>query len=164
MSNLGMYKALEKHGMHSVKTQVGDRYVVEEMLKDGYNLGGEQSGHIIFLDHNTTGDGMLTAIQLMYVVKQTGKKLSELAAEVTTYPQKLVNVRVQDKKLALENQAIKDIIKKVEDEMAGEGRVLVRPSGTEDLLRVMAEAPTEEAVNQYVDRIVAVVKSEVGVD
>jgi phosphoglucosamine mutase len=100
----------------------------------------------------------------MYVVKQTGKKLSELAAEVTTYPQKLVNVRVQDKKLALENQAIKDIIKKVEDEMAGEGRVLVRPSGTEDLLRVMAEAPTEEAVNQYVDRIVAVVKSEVGVD
>lgn len=164
MSNLGMYKALEKHGMHSVKTQVGDRYVVEEMLKDGYNLGGEQSGHIIFLDHNTTGDGMLTAIQLMYVVKQTGKKLSELAAEVTTYPQKLVNVRVQDKKLALENQAIKDIIKKVEDKMAGEGRVLVRPSGTEDLLRVMAEAPTEEAVNQYVDRIVAVVKSEVGVD
>lgn len=164
MSNLGLYKALEANDMHSVKTQVGDRYVVEEMLKDGYNLGGEQSGHIVFLDHNTTGDGMLTAIQLMYVVKQTGKKLSELAADVTTYPQKLVNVRVQDKKLALENQAIKDIIEKVENEMNGEGRVLVRPSGTEDLLRIMAEAPTKEAVGQYVDRIVAVVQSEVGVD
>jgi phosphoglucosamine mutase len=164
MSNLGLYKALEAHDMNSVKTQVGDRYVVEEMLKDGYNLGGEQSGHIVFLDHNTTGDGMLTAIQLMYVVKQTGKKLSELAADVTTYPQKLVNVRVQDKKLALENQAIKDVIAKVEDEMNGDGRVLVRPSGTEDLLRIMAEAPTEETVGQYVDRIVAVVKSEVGAD
>ncbi|AEV94872.1 phosphoglucosamine mutase [Pediococcus claussenii] len=162
MSNLGLYKALEANNLTSVKTQVGDRYVVEEMLKSGYNLGGEQSGHIVFLDHNTTGDGMLTAIQLMYVVKQSGKKLSELAEEVHTYPQKLINVKVQDKKMALENQAIKDVIEQVEKEMNGDGRVLVRPSGTEDLLRIMAEAATPEAVDMYVDRIVAVVKSEVG--
>ena len=164
MSNLGLYKAMEANGLHSVKTQVGDRYVVEEMLKNGYNLGGEQSGHVVFLDFNTTGDGMLTALQLLNIMKKTGKKLSELAAEVTTYPQELVNVKVQDKKKALENQAIKDVIAKVEDEMAGEGRVLVRPSGTEDLLRVMAEAKTPELVHQYVMEIVDVVKDQVGVE
>lgn len=164
MSNLGLYKAMEANGLHSVKTQVGDRYVVEEMLKNGYNLGGEQSGHVVFLDFNTTGDGMLTALQLLNIIKKTGKKLSELAAEVTTYPQELVNVKVQDKKKALENQAIKDVIAKVEDEMAGEGRVLVRPSGTEDLLRVMAEAKTPELVHQYVMEIVDVVKDQVGVE
>ena len=101
MSNLGMYKALESHGMKSVKTKVGDRYVVEEMLKNGYNLGGEQSGHIIFLDHNTTGDGMLTALQLLQVVKTSGKSLKELAADVVTYPQELVNITVEDKEAAL---------------------------------------------------------------
>ncbi len=98
MSNLGMYKAMEKNGMTSVQTKVGDRYVVEEMLKDGYNLGGEQSGHIVFLDFNTTGDGMLTSLQLLRVMKETGKKLSELAEEVQDYPQELVNVKVTDKK------------------------------------------------------------------
>ncbi len=164
MSNLGLYKALEAAGLHSKQTQVGDRYVVEEMLKDGYNLGGEQSGHVVFLDFNTTGDGMLTGIQLLHVMKETGKKLSELAAEVTTYPQKLVNVKVQDKKAALNNDKIKAVIKDVEDEMAGDGRVLVRPSGTQDLLRVMAEAKTDELVSAYVDRIVDVVKAEVGVE
>lgn len=164
MSNLGLYKALETAGLHSKQTQVGDRYVVEEMLKDGYNLGGEQSGHVVFLDFNTTGDGMLTGIQLLHVMKETGKKLSELAAEVTTYPQKLVNVKVQDKKAALNNDKIKAVIKDVEDEMAGDGRVLVRPSGTQDLLRVMAEAKTDELVSAYVDRIVDVVKAEVGVE
>lgn len=162
MSNLGLYKALEANGLHSVQTQVGDRYVVEEMLKNGYNVGGEQSGHVVFLDFNTTGDGMLTALQLMNIVKQTGKKLSELAAEVKTYPQKLVNVKVQDKKAALNNEKVQAIIKTVEKEMNGEGRVLVRPSGTEDLLRVMAEASTKEEVSAYVDRIVDVVREEVG--
>lgn len=162
MSNLGLYKALEANGLHSVQTQVGDRYVVEEMLKNGYNVGGEQSGHVVFLDFNTTGDGMLTALQLMNIVKQTGKKLSELAAEVKTYPQKLVNVKVQDKKAALNNEKVQAIIKMVEKEMNGEGRVLVRPSGTEDLLRVMAEASTKEEVSAYVDRIVDVVREEVG--
>lgn len=162
MSNLGMYKAMEKAGLKSVKTKVGDRYVVEEMLKDGYNLGGEQSGHVVFLDFNTTGDGMLTALQLLNVMKQTGKKLSELAAEVKTYPQELVNVRVTDKKAALNNAAIKKVIADVEAKMDGEGRVLVRPSGTEDLLRVMCEAATPELVHDYVMEIVNVVKEQMG--
>lgn len=163
MSNLGMYKALEENEMQSVKTAVGDRYVVEEMLKNGYNVGGEQSGHVVFLDWNTTGDGMLTAIQLLFILKDTGKKLSTLAKEVQEYPQALVNVKVTDKKDALNNQAIKNIILEVETEMNGEGRVLVRPSGTENLLRVMAEAKTQELVEQYVNRIVEVVKTEVGI-
>lgn len=164
MSNLGLYKALDGNEMHSVQTQVGDRYVVEKMLADGYNVGGEQSGHVVFLDFNTTGDGMLTALQLMYIVQTTGKKLSELASEVTTYPQKLVNVKVADKKAALENDQIQAIIKKVETEMNGDGRVLVRPSGTEPLLRVMAEAPTQEVVDGYVDEIADVVRQEVGIE
>ncbi|GAB6092537.1 phosphoglucosamine mutase [Furfurilactobacillus curtus] len=164
MSNIGLYKALEANGMHSVQTQVGDRYVVEEMLKDGYNVGGEQSGHVVFLDFNTTGDGMLTALQLMYIVKVTGKKLSELASEVTKYPQKLVNVKVRDKKAALDNPEIQAAIDKVEAKMAGDGRVLVRPSGTEPLLRVMAEAPTQIAVDGYVDEIAEVVREQEGIE
>lgn len=164
MSNIGMYKAMSENGLNSVKTAVGDRYVVEEMIKSGYNLGGEQSGHVVFLDWATTGDGMLTALQLLHVMQEADKPLSELAAEMTVYPQKLVNVKVQDKKAALSNEAIKQIISEVESEMGNDGRVLVRPSGTQDLLRVMAEAPTREAVDEYVDRIVTVVKQEVGVE
>lgn len=160
MSNLGMYKALEAHGMKSVKTKVGDRYVVEEMLKHGYNLGGEQSGHIIFLDHNTTGDGMLTALQLLQVVKFTGRTLKDLAAEVTTYPQELVNITVADKEAAMTNPQLQAIIAEVETEMNGDGRILVRPSGTEPLLRIMAEAPTKELVHDYVSRIAAVAEAE----
>ena len=160
MSNLGMYKALEAHGMKSVKTKVGDRYVVEEMLKNGYNLGGEQSGHIIFLDHNTTGDGMLTALQLLQVIKTTGKSLAELAADVTTYPQELVNIKVADKQAAMKNEKLLAVIKEVEDKMNGDGRVLVRPSGTEPLLRIMAEAPTKELVHDYVMKIADVAKQE----
>lgn len=160
MSNLGMYKALEAAGMTSVKTKVGDRYVVEEMLENGYNLGGEQSGHIVFLDFNTTGDGMLTALQLMSVVAQTGKKLSELAAEVTEYPQELVNIKVADKQAALKNPVLLNVIKEVEDQMQGDGRVLVRPSGTEPLVRIMAEAPTKEAVHDYVQTIAEVAEKE----
>lgn len=98
MSNIGLYKAMKENNLNSVQTKVGDRYVVEAMRKDGYNVGGEQSGHVVFLDFNTTGDGMLTALQLLNVIKQTGKKLSELAAEVKTYPQELVNIKVTDKK------------------------------------------------------------------
>lgn len=164
MSNLGFHKAVEAAGMTALETQVGDRYVVEEMRTNGYNFGGEQSGHVVFLDHNTTGDGMLTGIQLLNVMKQTGKKLSELAAEVNTYPQKLVNIRVSDKNNAMGHAAIKEVIEAVEAEMNGDGRILVRPSGTEPLLRVMGEAPTEEKVNQYVDRIAAVVQAEIGLD
>lgn len=158
MSNLGMYKAMEAHGMKSVKTKVGDRYVVEEMNKNGYNLGGEQSGHIVFLDFVTTGDGMLTSLQLMSIMKETGKKLSELADEVTKYPQSLVNVTVKDKKHAMDPQPVKDIIAEVEKEMHGDGRILVRPSGTEPLLRVMVEAPTQKESNEYAQRIANVVE------
>ncbi|MGV3084216.1 phosphoglucosamine mutase [Enterococcus dispar] len=162
MSNLGFHKAVEAIGLKDVITQVGDRYVVEEMRKNDYNFGGEQSGHMVFLDFNTTGDGMLSGIQLLSIMKETGKKLSELAAEVTIYPQKLVNIRVIDKNGAMEVPAIKAVIEEAEKEMNGEGRILVRPSGTEPLLRVMAEAPTDELVNYYVDKIAAVVQAEIG--
>ena len=166
MSNLGFHKALEREGIEKAITAVGDRYVVEEMRKSGYNLGGEQSGHVIIMDYNTTGDGQLTAIQLAKVVKESGKTLSELAAEVTIYPQKLVNIRVENsmKHNAMEVPAIADIIHKMEDEMAGNGRILVRPSGTEPLLRVMAEAPTHEEVDYYVDTIADVVRKEIGIE
>lgn len=166
MSNLGFHKALDREGIHKAITAVGDRYVVEEMRKSGYNLGGEQSGHVIIMDYNTTGDGQLTAIQLTKVMKETGKKLSELASEVTIYPQKLVNIRVENnmKDKAMEVPAIAEIIAKMEEEMDGNGRILVRPSGTEPLLRVMAEAPTNEAVDYYVDTIADVVRTEIGLD
>ncbi|MED3747928.1 phosphoglucosamine mutase [Geobacillus stearothermophilus] len=164
MSNLGFYKALEAQGIKSVQTAVGDRYVVEEMKKNGYNLGGEQSGHIIFLDYNTTGDGMLTALQLVNIMKIKGKPLSELAGEMKKYPQLLVNVRVKDKEKAMENEQVKKVIQEVEAEMNGNGRVLVRPSGTEPLVRIMAEAPTEEACRAYVERIADVVRREMGVE
>lgn len=164
MSNLGFHKAVEEIGLKDVVTQVGDRYVVEEMRKNDYNFGGEQSGHMIFVDYNTTGDGMLSGIQLLNVMKQTGKKLSELADEVTIYPQKLVNIRVTDKNGAMEVPAIKAVVEQAEAEMNGEGRILVRPSGTEPLLRVMAEAPTQEKVDYYVDKIAEVVRAEIGVE
>ncbi|MBO1305458.1 phosphoglucosamine mutase [Enterococcus sp. 669A] len=164
MSNLGFHKAIEDIGLQDVITQVGDRYVVEEMRKNDYNLGGEQSGHVLFLDYNTTGDGMLTGIQLLNIMKQTGKKLSELAGEVTIYPQKLVNIRVSNKYGAMDVPAIKAVIDEAEAEMGGEGRILVRPSGTEPLLRIMAEAPTHEKVEYYVEKIAAVVREEIGLD
>lgn len=166
MSNLGFHKALEHHGIEKAVTAVGDRYVVEEMRKEGYNVGGEQSGHVILMDYNTTGDGQLTAVQLTKVMKETGKKLSELAAEVTIYPQKLVNIRVENamKDKAMDVPAIAAVIDKMEEEMAGNGRILVRPSGTEPLLRVMAEAPTDAEVDYYVDTIANVVRQEIGID
>ena len=164
MSNLGFHKALDAKGIQKEITAVGDRYVVEEMRKYGYNLGGEQSGHVVIMDYNTTGDGQLTGVQLTKIMQETGKKLSELAAEVTIYPQKLVNIRVENsmKDKAMEVPAIREIIEKMEAEMAGNGRILVRPSGTEPLLRVMAEAPTHEEVDYYVDTIAAVVQAEIG--
>ena len=166
MSNLGFHKALDREGIAKAVTAVGDRYVVEEMRKSGFNLGGEQSGHVILMDYNTTGDGQLTAVQLTKVMKETGKTLSELAAEVTIYPQKLVNIRVENamKDKAIEVPAIAAIIEKMEAEMAGNGRILVRASGTEPLLRVMAEAPTDAEVDYYVDTIADVVRAEIGLD
>lgn len=166
MSNLGFHKALDQEGIQKEITAVGDRYVVEEMRKSGYNLGGEQSGHVIIMDYNTTGDGQLTAIQLTKIMKETGKPLSVLADEVTIYPQKLVNIRVENsmKDKAMEVAAIAEIISKMEAEMAGNGRILVRPSGTEPLLRVMAEAPSHAEVDYYVETIADVVRAEIGME
>ncbi|RHW47314.1 phosphoglucosamine mutase [Bombilactobacillus bombi] len=162
MSNLGLYKAIEAADMKSVQTAVGDRHVAEEIVQNGYNLGGEQSGHIIIFDVHNTGDGMLTGIQLLNVMKQTGKKLSELAAPVKTYPQKLVNIKVTDKENWKNYPAIQEAIDTVEKEINGDGRVLVRPSGTEPLLRVMVEAASEEKANQYTEQIAQVVQVKMG--
>lgn len=162
MSNLGFYKALEAQNIKSIPTAVGDRYVVEEMKKSGYNLGGEQSGHIIFLDYNTTGDGLLTGVQLINIMKVTKKPLSELAGEMKKFPQKLVNIRVNDKYHVTDNDKVSAVISEVEQEMNGDGRILVRPSGTEPLVRVMAEASTEELCEEYVNRIASVVSEEMG--
>ncbi|KAB7671679.1 phosphoglucosamine mutase [Bacillus sp. B1-b2] len=163
MSNLGFYKALESQGINSSQTSVGDRYVMEEMRQSGFNLGGEQSGHIIFLDYITTGDGMLAGLQLVQILKATGKSLSELASEMQTYPQVLKNVRVTDKALMNTNGRIKIAIQEVEEQMNGNGRVLVRPSGTEPLVRVMVEAATEKEAENYVQKIVDIVEEEIGV-
>ena len=164
MSNLGFYKAIEANGMKSDKTKVGDRYVVAEMRQGGYSLGGEQSGHIVMMDYNTTGDGLLTGIHLAAIIKESGKKLSELAAQVETFPQELVNVRVNDKHNVTNNEAVKEIMNDVEDRMAGNGRILVRASGTEPLVRVMVEAETEELAAQYSKEIAKVVEAEMGLD
>ena len=164
MSNIGFHKAIEEHGMVALKAQVGDRYVVEAMREGGYVLGGEQSGHIVFLNLNTTGDGLLSAVQLLAVMKETGKPLSELAAQVTIFPQKLVNIRVRDKHTVMDEPAVKAVIEAVEAEMNGDGRILVRPSGTEPLLRVMAETSTDEKVSRYVDTIADVIRAERGIE
>ncbi len=160
MSNLGFYNALEEAEIKSVKTAVGDRNVMKEMRENGYSLGGEQSGHLIFLDHSTSGDGLLAGIQLMKIMKETGKSLSELAGEVTIYPQRLTNVRVSDKQAVMDNPAVTKVIEEVEAEMGDEGRILLRPSGTEPLFRVMAEAKTQEKCDEYCERIADVIRTE----
>lgn len=164
MSNIGFYKGLEKNEIESVQTAVGDRYVVEAMREHDLNFGGEQSGHIVFLDYNTTGDGLLTAVQLVDIMKETGKPLSELAAEMTLFPQRLVNVRVEDKYHVTDNEEVARVIQQVEEELGNNGRVLVRPSGTEPLVRVMVEAPSEEECDRQVERIAAVVREEMGIE
>jgi phosphoglucosamine mutase len=146
--------------MKAAKTAVGDRYVMEEMRKGGFNLGGEQSGHVIFLDYGTTGDGILTALQLLDTLVQSGSKLSEAKQIMRKYPQKLVNVRVKDKSKWQGNPTIEQAIYKVEQELGDNGRVLVRPSGTESLIRVMAEGPDKEQVEAYVDHLAAIIQKE----
>jgi len=160
MSNIGFFKALEELGIAAEKTKVGDRYVMEAMRDGGYILGGEQSGHIIFLEHNTTGDGLLTALQLLQVVKDKGSTLKELASIVTKYPQILVNVPVKKKEGWDQNEAIRSKISEVEQALGNEGRVLVRPSGTEPLIRVMAEGPDVKALQRYVESIAEVVREQ----
>jgi phosphoglucosamine mutase len=160
MSNIGFFKAAEKLGIATEKTKVGDRYVMEKMREGGFNLGGEQSGHIIFLDYNTTGDGMLTAVQLLRVVKEKGQTLSDLTKIMTKYPQLLTNVPVKTKEGWDQNHAIRSAIESVEKALGNEGRVLVRPSGTESLIRVMAEGPDEELLQKYVNQIAEEVRNQ----
>ena len=158
MSNLGFHKSVEEAGMSSAITKVGDRYVLEELKAKGYSLGGEQSGHIILMDHLQTGDGLLAAVQLAHVIKASGRKLADLAADMPKFPQLLENIRVIDKDAIQENPEVLAKIAEVEAEMAGNGRVLVRASGTEQLLRVMVEAQTDELCQKYVTNIIEVAK------
>lgn len=159
MSNLGLYKALKKHGIESVKTAVGDKYVNECMVANGYSLGGEQSGHIIFSKYATTGDGILTSLMIMEAMLESKKTLFELSQGIKIYPQLLVNVRVKDKKAAMEDDAVRIAISEIEKSLGDEGRILVRQSGTEPVIRVMAEASTDELCGKYVYEIIDVMKS-----
>ena len=160
MSNMGMDIMAKNEGLKIEKTKVGDRYVLEEMLNSGYMLGGEQSGHIIFLEHNTTGDGLLTAIQLLKVMKDSGMKLSELASVMQILPQVLINAKVTNEKKYkyLDDEIIKKMCKELEDEFQGEGRVLIRPSGTEPLVRVMIEGKDKEYITRRAKELVRVIE------
>ncbi|HEY5672861.1 MAG TPA: phosphoglucosamine mutase [Malonomonas sp.] len=162
MSNLGLDIAMQKVGGKVVRTDVGDRYVVEEMRREGYNLGGEQSGHMIFLDHNTTGDGILSALQVLAIIQRSGKKLSELAKVMTSLPQVLVNVKVRKRANLADIAPIKQVIDEVEAELAGKGRVLVRYSGTEPLLRVMIEGEKQSRITELADRVASSVREHLG--
>ena len=159
MSNLGLNKYCLEQGMNIKQTKVGDRYVLEEMLKNDYNLGGEQSGHIIFLDYNPTGDGILTSLMLMEAILNRGVLASEAASLITIYPQVLVNVKVQqEKKLDYQkDKVITDAIEKLEKEEEI-GRILIRPSGTEPLVRVMIEGKNEEYINKKANELADLIK------
>ena len=156
MSNLGLYKAFDRAGIEYEKTAVGDKYVYENMMKNGHCLGGEQSGHIIFSKHATTGDGILTSLMIMEVLTEKKMSLASLAADVKIYPQLLKNVRVADKQEARENSAVKEVIEMVEKELGDEGRILVRESGTEPVIRVMVEASDEALCEKYVNQVIDV--------
>jgi len=162
MSNMGLDIAMREAGGKVIKTAVGDRYVVEEMRKGGYNLGGEQSGHMIFLDYNTTGDGILSALQLLAVMRRTNKPLSELAAIMTSLPQVLVNTRVRERKDIMTIPDIAAKIGDVEEKLGNEGRVLIRYSGTEPLLRVMLEGKDTSEITVWADEIIDLVKKHLG--
>jgi len=158
MSNIGLEIALRDRGIEMIRTAVGDKYVMEEMVRRGFALGGEQSGHVIFSDHLFTGDGLATALNVMRIMADTGKELSELAADLVTYPQVLVNVRVKEKADLAQVPAIADAMRKVEEGLAGNGRLLVRYSGTEPLLRIMLEGKDDAEIKAWADQIAGVVK------
>lgn len=162
MSNLGLELAIKNAGGRLVRTAVGDRYVMEKMIEGGYNLGGEQSGHVIFLDHNTTGDGLITTLQVLAIMKQAGRPLSELAGCMTSYPQVLVNVRVRERKDISSIPEISSLVSGVEKKLEGRGRLLVRYSGTEPKLRIMLEGEDEEEIRAYAEEISAIIKAKLG--
>ena len=160
MSNFGLYKAFERDGISYEKTAVGDKYVYENMSQNGHCLGGEQSGHIIFSKHATTGDGILTSLKLMEVILEKKETLAKLADEVQIYPQVLKNVRVKDKEAAQADRDVQAEVQKVSDALGDTGRILVRPSGTEPLIRVMVEAPTDEICGKYVAQVVEMIEKK----
>lgn len=164
MSNLGLERCIEKAGGKLIRTAVGDRYVVEEMRKHGYNLGGEQSGHLVFLDYNTTGDGVIGALQVLAVMVREGKPVSELASVMTRFPQVLVNVRVKQKKPLDELPTVNKLIKNAEKKLGDEGRILVRYSGTEPKVRVMIEGPRTEMIQPMADEIAAEIEKACSID
>ena len=162
MSNLGLNKYARDNGLELLQTKVGDRYVLEEMLKDGFNLGGEQSGHVILLDYNPTGDGILTSLMLIKSILEENKKASQMAQMVKLYPQVLVNAKVNsEKKYGFkDDKEIKNAIEKLEKEFAGNGRVLIRPSGTEPLVRVMIEGEDQKYIQKKAEEIAKLIESK----
>lgn len=160
MSNIGLYKACDKVGIKYEKTAVGDKYVYENMVQNNHSLGGEQSGHIIFSKYATTGDGILTSLLLMEVMLEKKETLGRLTEEVKIYPQLLKNVKVSDKKTARENPKVVCEVEKVADALGSDGRILVRESGTEPVIRVMVEAATHDLCEEYVNRVIAVMENE----
>ena len=160
MSNFGLYKAFDALGIEYDKTAVGDKYVYENMVKTGNRIGGEQSGHIIFSKYATTGDGILTSLKMMEVMLAKNKTLSELAAPFVVYPQVLKNVRVKSKPEAQNDPDVQKAVSAVAEELGDQGRILVRESGTEPLIRVMVEAGSEELCEKYVDQVIDVIKAK----
>jgi phosphoglucosamine mutase len=159
MSNMGLYKACDELGIHTEKTDVGDKYVAENMLKNGYSIGGEQSGHIIFQKYATTGDGILTSLMVMMTMLDKKLPLSMLAGEMKHYPQCLKNIVVKDKTAAQEDPEVKKAVQAAADQLGDDGRILVRPSGTEPKIRVMVEAVTDEICENTVDQVIDVIKA-----
>ena len=157
MSNLGLHLALKEAGITIFETQVGDRYVMEELLRTGAKLGGEQSGHIIFLDHNTTGDGLLTALHLLTVIKERQIHLSQLAAQMQRLPQVLLNATVQHKDRLMQDEKVLEKVKQAEEALGDQGRVLVRPSGTEPLIRVMVEGPDQQKLKELAQGVIDII-------
>lgn len=160
MSNFGLYKSLDKVGIQYEKTAVGDKYVYENMVKNGHCIGGEQSGHIIFSKHATTGDGILTSLKIMETMVENKKTLAQLTEQVEIYPQLLINVRVSDKTLAQNDPDVQKAVKEVEEALGDEGRILVRESGTEPVIRVMVEAQSDEICHEYVLKVVNKIKEK----
>ena len=162
MSNIGFKIAMKELDINNVITQVGDRYVLEEMVKNNLKIGGEDSGHIIFLDLHTTGDGMLTALQLLTVMKETGKPLSELAKIMKVFPQKLINIEVTEKPDLSTIPEVKAVITEVENSLGDTGRVLVRYSGTQNLCRVMVEAPSDKETDLNCNKVAEIIRKKIG--
>lgn len=157
MSNMGLHKALRKAGIRILETKVGDRYVMERLLESGAILGGEQSGHLIFLEHNTTGDGLLSGLQLLSVIKEKKAKLSELAKQMKRFPQVLVNTSVGSKDKIMQNEQVNLKVREVQESLGEDGRILVRPSGTESLIRVMLEGPDQQELTRLAEEVIKVV-------